>query len=45
MWGGGIQDPRERAVRLLDMLSDEEISRVVVPILLSTLLVKEKAKV
>lgn len=40
---GGIQDPRERAVRLLDMLSDEEISRVVVPILLSTLLVKGKS--
>lgn len=39
---GGIQDPRERAVRLLDLLSNDEISRIVVPILLSTLLVKEK---
>lgn len=39
----GIQDPRERAVRLLDMLSNDEISRIVVPILLSTLLVKEKS--
>ncbi len=39
---GGVQDPRERAVRLLDLLSNDEISRIVVPILLSTLLVKEK---
>ena len=38
----GIQDPRERAVRLLEMLSNEDISRVVLPILLSTLLVKGK---
>lgn len=40
---GGVQDPRERAVRLLDLLSNDEISRIVIPILLSTLLVKEKS--
>lgn len=38
----GVQSPREQAVRLLDILSNEEISRVVVPILLSTLLVRGK---
>lgn len=38
--GDGIRDPREQAARLLDMLSNDDINRIVIPILLSTLLVR-----
>lgn len=35
--------PREQVVRLLDLLSDAEISRIVLPILLTTMLVRSKS--
>jgi hypothetical protein len=40
---GGVMDPRAQATGLLAMLSDDEIRRVVLPILLSTMLVRGKA--
>lgn len=39
----GVQNSRDQAVRLLDMLSNEDISRIVIPILLSTMLVRGKS--
>ena len=41
--GDGVMDPRAQASGLLAMLSDDEIRRVVLPILLSTMLVRGKA--